>query len=295
LFNQSAFTRYLLRKLCLIATLIETLTKAESYLTQKNIPTPRLEAQILFAHFLKLRRIDLFTQSDRPLSDAELDSLRDVVRRKATGEPTAYILGEQEFYGRIFSLTTEVLIPRPETEELVECIVKEKPQARHIVDLGSGSGCIGITLALELKSHRLTLVDISPQTLEIARLNTHAVAQCDFLEADFTHDGFTLDEEADIVVSNPPYVLPEEFADLNASVREFEPKLALVAENFEALHRSLLRAAYTNLKAGGLFALETHPQKTRDVAAWVASQGFVNVEIRNDLAARPHFIFARKP
>ena len=280
-------------------TLIETLRQAEEYFAAKKIPSPRLEAQLLFAHFLKLRRIDLFTQPERPLIAAELESLRDAMRRKVAGQPTAYILGSRDFFGRSFVVTPAVLIPRPETEELVEHVLSLKPAARHVVDAGSGSGCIGITLAAELKAAELTLLDISSEVLRVAAANAAQLlsetgTQVHTLCADFCAGELSLSQQAELIVSNPPYVLPEEFAALDASVRDHEPRLALVAEKFEQLHRGLVAFAWRNLAPGGILALETHPQKSSEVAEWVGEAGFVSVEIRNDLAARPHFVLAQK-
>lgn len=280
------------------ATLIETLRKAEAFLAQKQIPSPRLEAQLIFAHFLQLKRIELFTQPERPLSAAELESLRAALRQRISGMPNAHIVGTKEFYGRPFRVNGAVLIPRPETEELVEQILLIEKSAEHIVDLGSGSGCIGVTLAAEMKPALLTLVDISTDTLAVARENAAQhldanITQCAIIHADFRGE-LPLQEKANIVVSNPPYVLPEEFASLDKSVRDFEPRVALVADDFAGLHRALIAQAFLNLASGGLFALETHPLKSAAVADGCREAGFDSVEIRNDFAGRPHFIFARK-
>lgn len=281
-------------------TLLEILRKAEEFLASKEIPSPRLEAQLIFAHFLRLRRIDLFTQSDRPLSEAELVPLRAALKRKAQREPTAYILETHDFFGRSFAVSPAVLIPRPETEELVEHILKKKQSAFSIADAGAGSGCIGITLALETHANALTFLDISKPALAMAQKNAAALlseSETEVLcvEGDFTLPELSLPDKVQIFVSNPPYVLTEEFSNLEHSVRSFEPRTALVAENFEKEHRALLALAFRSLDTGGLFALETHPAKSQDAAAWANAVGFIDVEIQNDLAARPHFVFARKP
>lgn len=233
------------------------------------------------------------------MDKTELEVLRQAMRDKIAGKPTAYILGAKEFYGRDFAVGPGVLIPRPETEELVEQVLKEVKSARHVVDLGSGSGCIGVTLAAELAPEAMTLIDVSAEALAVARQNAERLlagkpTQLHFSEADFTRQDLQLHEKADLIVSNPPYVLPEEFAALDTNVRDHEPRLALVAENFENLHRSLLATIATNLLPGGLFAIETHPVKSADVAAWATGQGFVAVEIRNDFSGRPHFVLGRK-
>ncbi|AFM13043.1 peptide chain release factor N(5)-glutamine methyltransferase [Turneriella parva] len=278
-------------------TLIEILRKGEAFLAQKLVASPRLEAQLIFAHFLKLRRIDLFLQPDRPLTPPELETLREALKKKAAGFPTAHILGEKEFYGRPFSVSADVLIPRPETEELVEHVLAEIKEANHIVDLGTGSGCIGLTLALELKAPHLTLIDISEPALKVAKHNADALlagadTKYEILNADFTSGAVRLHPHADVIVSNPPYVLPEEFAALDAGVRDCEPRVALVADDFEEVHRRLIDCAFGNLAPAGLLAIETHPRYSQQVADWALGHGFVRVEVRNDLAARPHFVFA---
>jgi release factor glutamine methyltransferase len=280
-------------------TLIEILRKGESFLAQKSTPSPRLEAQVIFAHLLGLRRIDLFLQPDRPLTALELTSLRAALVQKAAGMPTAYILKSKEFFGRPFIVSPAVLIPRPETEELAELVVKEAAGARDIIDLGAGSGCLGITLALELKSSSLTLIDISVEALAIASQNAAALTDSTAMHvstvnADFTKGDFSPKAAVDLIVSNPPYVLPEEFSGLDPSVRDHEPRLALVPENFEALHQGLIATALRDLRQGGLLAIETHPQRSTDVADWARGHGFVRVEVRNDLSSRPHFVFAWK-
>lgn len=278
-------------------TLIEILRKGEAFLAQKLVASPRLEAQLIFAHFLKLRRIDLFLQPDRPLTPNELETLREALKKKAAGFPTAHILGVKEFYGRSFSVSADVLIPRPETEELVEHVLAEIKEASHIADLGTGSGCIGLTLALELKVPQVTLIDISAPALAVAKQNADALLaggeiQCQIVSGDFTSGAVRLLLPANVMVSNPPYVLPEEFLGLDAEVRDKEPRVALVAEDFEGLHRKLITCAFENLAAGGLLAIETHPKYSRQVADWALGHGFVRAELRNDLAARPHFVFA---
>jgi release factor glutamine methyltransferase len=278
--------------------LIDILTKAEKYLAEKVIPSPRLEAQLIFAHILGLRRIDLFTQPDRPLEAAELEKLRAALKEKAVGVPTAHILGTRDFYGRPFVVTPDTLIPRPETEELVEQILAAVKTARHVVDLGTGTGCIGITIAAETEVQSLTLVDLSAAALRVARQNAasllkNSVTMTNFLEADFTASMPQLGE-IDLIVSNPPYVLAEEYENLDVSVRKFEPRMALVPDDFQTLHKNLLAASFSTLADAGLLAIETHPAKSALVAEWAGVQGYSKVEIRNDLAARPHFIFAWK-
>ncbi|HRP69346.1 MAG TPA: peptide chain release factor N(5)-glutamine methyltransferase [Turneriella sp.] len=281
-----------------IPILIDVLRKAENFLAEKKIPSPRLEAQLIFAHFLNLKRIEIFTQSERPLNATELEMLRQALREKITGKPTAYILGQKDFYTRTFKVDSTVLIPRPETEELVEHVLKKIPSTKHIVDLGTGSGCIGVTLAAESGCERITLVDISRGALSIAEENAArhidgAKTKIVVIDGDFTQPSFILSEKADVIVTNPPYVLAEEFNSLDETVRSFEPRLALVADDFYTFTNALLGTIKNNLRPNGFFALETHPQKSHEVAEWARGKNFEAVEVLNDLAARPHFVIGR--
>ncbi|MCS6971853.1 MAG: peptide chain release factor N(5)-glutamine methyltransferase [Turneriella sp.] len=276
-----------------VLTLLEALKKAERYLADHAIASPRLEAQLLFSHVLGLSRVALFTQYDRPLSGAEIRELREKLQTKAKGVPTAYILGYREFYGRRFRVTPDVLIPRPETEELVAHILNRLQHARHIADAGAGSGVLGITLALELKAARLSLIDISGAALSVARENAQSFLRetgCAYYQADFCRADFSLPEKADLFVSNPPYVEPAEYATTPSL--HFEPRCALVAEDFAAEHKALIQTAFRLLAPGGLFALETHPQKSHEAKSWLEQAGFSQVRVEKDLAGRPHFILA---
>ncbi|MBV6494634.1 MAG: Release factor glutamine methyltransferase [Turneriella sp.] len=280
-------------------TLIEVLRKAEEYLCEKKVPSPRLEAQILFAHFLRLKRIELFTQPERPLEEKELALLRTALREKALGKPTAYILGEKNFFEKSFLVNESVLIPRPETEELVEHILHRVSHAPRIADLGTGSGCIGIALAERLGCKHLALVDISKDALAVAKENTvrnlaETKTEVEYLLADFTQADLQLSQKMDLIVSNPPYVFAREFSGLDKSVSSFEPRVALVAEDFSFLHTALLKTIFRNLAEGGLFALETHPEKSAWVAETASNLGFAKVELINDLAKRPHFVIGSR-
>ena len=257
---------------------------------------------MIFAHFLQLKRYELFTQSDRPLHSDEIANLRELLTQKARGVPTAYILKGKEFYGMNFYVDASVLIPRPETEYLCEQIIQREKSVSRIADLGCGSGCIGITLAKHILPQEIVLADISPEALRAAEKNASHFNRSEmnmrFLELDFTAENLESmlpNNYFDLIVSNPPYVLSEEWITLDDSVRNFEPQGALLAENFIPLHEKLGQTVYRALKSGGVFYLETHPQKLTEVARLMDGMGFLKIEILNDLSARPHFLRLEKP
>ncbi|HEY8271360.1 MAG TPA: peptide chain release factor N(5)-glutamine methyltransferase [Pseudobdellovibrionaceae bacterium] len=229
----------------------EVLDKTTQFFKDKNIESPRLDAELLLAHGLKLQRIQLYLKFDQPLTDGELVTCRELVRRRALGEPVAYILGVKDFYGFSFQVNSAVLIPRPETEHLVEAAlewVKEqgfsqddhKMNSYNIVDLGSGSGCIGLTLLKKIPQAKLVAVDISEKALEIAKVNAEALEVVDrvrFVNRDAGNvnevlaalKDFTGTNKIHILVSNPPYIALED-KDVEENVKKFEPEIALFAQ-----------------------------------------------------------------
>lgn len=220
----------------------EVLDKTIQFFKDKNIESPRLDAELLLAHGLKLQRIQLYLKFDQPLSDAELATCRDLVRRRVQGEPVAYILGQKEFFGYDFQVSPAVLIPRPETEHIVEAALewaKSKDTDLNIVDLGAGSGCIGLTLLKKIPLARLVAVDLSEKALEIAQANAKALEvseRVQFVCCDAGDTGRVLaevktltgDAKIDILVANPPYIAPEDI-DVEENVKKFEPEIALFA------------------------------------------------------------------
>jgi release factor glutamine methyltransferase len=235
---------------------------AREFLERKGVEAARLEAELLVAHALSLDRRQLFLQFDRPVGPAEVDRARDLLVRRGRREPTAYIVGAREFYGRTFRVGPGVLIPRPETEHLVDRAIEigratpERPL--RIADLGTGSGCIAITLALELPGATVLAVDASGAAVLCARENALGLAAT--LEV-VEGDGLATLAEAgrfDLVVSNPPYVSREERASLAPEVREHEPEIALFAPagDTDFWVRTLLERARDWLAPGGTLLVE---------------------------------------
>ncbi|MCC7015087.1 MAG: peptide chain release factor N(5)-glutamine methyltransferase [Planctomycetes bacterium] len=207
----------------------EMLARAREFLTRKGTGEPRLEAELLVASALGLSRLQLFLQLDRPVSEAELAAARALLGRRGKFEPVAYITGAREFYGRPFRVDSNVLVPRPETELIVD-LARERAKTRsfeRIADVGTGSGCLAISLALECSAARVCAVDISAGALGVARANAEALgARVDFVEGDGP-EALAFAAPFDLLVSNPPYIDPAQRASLAIDVREFEPALAL--------------------------------------------------------------------
>lgn len=246
-------------------TVIALLKVATEHLKSRGDEEARLDAELLLGSVLKKDRLGVYLAHDMPLGDEAVAQYRELIRRRARGEPTAYLLGRREFFSRTFRCDPRCLIPRPETEQLVSAVLSyakaigESGQELTIGDLGTGSGCIAISLALELPSARIVATDLSQDALEIAAENAllHGVQdrvkmiQGDFLDA---LDGMG---PFDVLVSNPPYIPERERAALPRDVVMFEPETALFSgEDPFFFHRKLGRARGAHLKKGGVIVME---------------------------------------
>ncbi len=255
----------------------------------RGIESPRLDAEVLLARALGTPRIQLILDARRPLSAEELAGFREMVKRRRAREPVAYILGDREFYGRPFRVDARVLVPRPDTETLVE-VALERTRAVSLsmraLDLCTGSGCVAITLARERPTASVWATDVSEGALAVARdnalrLGAHRLAlrQGDLFAAVPAGARF------DVVVSNPPYIAAGEVVDLMPDVRDFEPRLALEggADGLAVLRR-IVEGAGAHLVSGGVLAVEVGAGQAPVVAELFARAGFVDVEVRRDYA-----------
>lgn len=230
---------------------------------EAKISTPRLDAQILLAHVLNVEKMRLYTHSDTPLTPQERLKLREFVKRRLDGEPVAYIVGHKHWYDMCLKVNGSVLIPRPETETLVDFVIESardlNREPKVIFDLCTGSGCIALALAKRFPQAQVVAIDISPNALEIAKENAknndvdHRIC---FVQADVTDPQLyaKLKNEygqAHVVTANPPYVSHQEWCNLDKTVSAFEPKLALVAENNGL---ALGQAIYQNINEFNLLA-----------------------------------------
>jgi release factor glutamine methyltransferase len=282
-------------------TVREILQKSTDFLAERGVDCPALSAQLLLGRALGLSRLDLLLQCDRPLGEAELAAIRELVRRRGRGEPVAYILGEKEFFGLAFAVTPACLIPRPETEHIVEEAEARFPRdaALAFADLGTGSGCLAVTLAVRFPLARGLAVDLSPGALAVARANAgrHGVGErLDFRQGDFADlAGLGVAPASlDLIAANPPYVSEAEFAQVSGEVRDFEPRTALAPgpTGLEAI-AALAPGARAALKDGGWLLLEMGWNQAVAVRGILEQAGFVEVVVRRDLAGRDRVAAAR--
>lgn len=279
---------------------LEVIQSATGYLDKHGVESPRLSAEHLLARALGMKRLDLYMCFDRPLSDAERAPLREAVRQRAAGVPLQHLLGTWDFYGRTFKCDSRALIPRPETELLAEWILETQlPPDRdlRLLDVGTGTGILAITAALERPLWKVTATDISVQALALARENLSLLAgtstapvAVNFLEADLIPAGTSWD----VVVSNPPYIATEEVATLPREVRH-DPLLALDGgADGLAIYRRLVPMAFECLSAGGYLFLEIGAGQDSDIVGICESAGFSEVGIRRDFNHLPRCVRAQK-
>lgn len=269
-------------------TLGEVLRGAADYLAARGVPSPRVDAELLLARALGLERIELYTQHDRPLTEAERAAARVLVQRRGRREPLAYVLGDWGFRRLTLRTDARALVPRPETEVVVErCLALlagvERPR---VVDVGTGTGAIALSLAAELPGARVCATDTSPDALALAREN----AAANGLEVEL-HEGDLLAGLAgpfDLVVSNPPYVLAGELVALEPEVREWEPRLALVDEG----QTERLAAGARDVLDGWL-VLEVHESRASDVRSSLENLGYTDLTTSDDLAGRQRVLEGR--
>lgn len=274
-------------------TVLSMLKRTTSYFEEKKVNSPRLSIEWLLAYVLDVKRLDLYLKYDRPLSVEELDVLRPLVKRRANHEPLQYITGETDFYNCRIKVNPNVLIPRQETEQLVELIRKnhEHSEGLNVLDIGTGSGCIPISLKKEFESWKVSAFDVSEEAVELAKEN----GQVNNVSVDFfKHDLFELLNEReetkfDIIISNPPYILFEEKESLDYEVKNFEPHLALFCESTEKMYGAIEKFCSIYLSKHGVLYLEIHENYSRDVESIFHKQKWVVKPIR-DLEEKSRFL-----
>jgi len=257
-----------------IWTIRELLNVSNDYLNEKQIDSPRLTAEVLLAFQLNINRVKLYLNLDLPLSDSEVSGYRALIRRRIQREPLQYITGVQEFWSLDFQVDPRVLIPRPETELLVEQAkerIKYAPGTGgdlfRILDLGTGSGALAVTLAKEIQGARIWATDISPQAIDLARINAerHKVSdRVEFRQGNLWDPLKDQNVIFDLIVSNPPYVSADEYGDLQPEVRDHEPRLALDGGE-EGIYyiQKIIEGCANFLKPGGWLLLEMAPGQTK--------------------------------
>ncbi|NOX37988.1 MAG: peptide chain release factor N(5)-glutamine methyltransferase [Calditrichaeota bacterium] len=268
-------------------TVLKVLNWTVDYFTAHQVPEPRLSAELLLAHTLQCRRIDLYLQFDRILSLQERSRFREYVQRRVRREPVPYILGETEFYGLPFFVQPGVLIPRPETELLVDSVIEEckRLDFKHpnILDLGTGAGCIAIVLAQQFPGARIQAIDIEKSAVELAKKNARRYrVHVEWQVADAFDFLTQTSQRFQVLVSNPPYVARKDWAQLPPEVREHEPRTALDGGSDGLdFYRKLVPLINRVLTHPGLVALETGYDQARRVAEMLTRAG-LKTQIRKD-------------
>jgi len=285
-------------------TLTETLNSAAIILSTAGITNARLDAEVLLAHIIRKDRVWLITHRDDVLGDNPQQDFDDAIRRRIRREPLQHIIGSQEFWGLEFKVTPDVLIPRPETEFIIEAalaIVHKRNQQVRIIDLCTGSGCIAVSLAKELTSANVIATDASEKALAVARENArnHGVAdRIRYLEGDLFDPLEELDirGQIDFIVSNPPYVRAGDMATLQPEVKDYEPLMALIAgpEGTEIAQR-IIKHATEYLKKNGALIMEMGLGQAEALINMVEATGtYAKPEILKDLAGIERVLVARK-
>ena len=277
-------------------TVLEVLQSTTVYFRKRNIDSPRLNAEHLLAHVMGRKRIDLYLQFERPLPESELTPLRELVRRRGAGEPLQHLLGTVEFCGRIFRCDKRALVPRPETEQLVELLIsrfKSEIASSRMVDVGTGSGVIALTLAAEFPAAEIVGVDISEDALMLARENAERLNLADrvrFLQGNLLENvqpGF------DLIVANLPYVSTEDRQKLSREVLH-DPEAALFAgARGDELVRQLIAQAPSWFRPGGILAIEIGIGQSETLVTALAEKNYRDIFPEKDYSGVIRFLFAR--
>lgn len=268
----------------------------EEFLRKKGIESPRLEAQILLAHTLGCKKIDLYVRHEEEPAEDRRTAFREMIKKRSEGMPTAYLVGYREFYSLTFSVSPDVLIPRPDTETLVmEALRLLKPLASpSVLDIGTGSGCIAITVAKQHKSALVAAIDQSPTALSIARKNVEQHAVGDRVTL-FEGDLFApiAGRTFDMILSNPPYIAHGEFSALDVGVRDFEPRTALDGgPDGLDYYRRIAASAGQFLNPGGIVLVEIGSTQEAAVSELFAN-GFEVGKVIRDLSGQPRVLAAK--
>jgi release factor glutamine methyltransferase len=275
-------------------TVLAVLQSSTDYFKKRNIESPRLNAEHLLTHVLKRKRIELYLEFERVLAEEELAPLRELVKRRGQGEPLQHLLGTVEFAGRVFLCDKRALVPRPETEHLVELLKSRIPHpASRILDVGTGSGVIALSLAANFPETRVTATDISDDALVLARENAERLGltnRIEWLTGDLL---IYVNHVYDVIVANLPYVGAVDRAGLSREVLH-DPEVALFGgERGDEVVRRLIDAAPSRLKPGGLLALEVGLGQADDLAALMAEKNYHDIEKEADYAGVTRFLFGR--
>lgn len=280
-------------------TVLESIQRSTEFLARKGVDSPRLQTELLLAHVLRLPRLRLYLEFQRQLREAEVESLRDLVRRRGNREPLQHLLGTTSFCGYDIAVTRDVLIPRPETEQLAErawtWLNGRGFEAASVLDVGTGSGCLAVTLALRCPGTRIVAVDLSEAALAVARANAQSQNVADRIEFRCGDLWAAVPPEArfHLLVSNPPYIPSGDLAALAPEVRDHEPRLALDGgADGLAVFRRLAKDGRSHLTPGGRLFAEFGDDQGPALRALFVEAGWQVAEIARDDTGRERFLVA---
>jgi len=283
---------------------LEVIQRSAEFLTNKGVDSPRLQAELLLAYVLKLPRMKLYLNFERELAEAELTSIREMVRRRGQREPLQHITGSTSFCGFEIAVNRSVLVPRPETELLAELgweFLKKRAETGKAVptalDFGTGSGCISIALAVKCATAKVIALDASPEALAVARQNADRNGVGDRVEF-IQSDGFAAlssGSNFDLIVSNPPYIPSVEIESLQPEVRDFDPRVALDGGTDGLdFYRRLAAEAVTFITPNGRVMLEFGDGQAADIKRIFEHQGWITESVLEDYTQRPRIFVTRR-
>lgn len=280
-------------------SVLEIIKKTTDFFAARGVENPRLNAELIVGHGLGLKRMQLYVQFERLLAEAELERIRPMVRRRGQREPLQYIIGETEFFGLTLKTDRRALIPRPETELMVETLTtRVTPPPARILDLGTGTGAIALALAKTWPEAQVTATDVSDDALVLAAENevkTGLSGRVAWLKSSW-FEAVPAEARFDLIVSNPPYLTPDETAETAPEVRGHEPSGALTGNGPDGLGdlREIVKAAPAYLAENGWLALETGIGQHAALVELARQAGLSHVESRRDLTSRDRYLFARR-
>lgn len=275
-------------------TVLDVLQVSTEFLNKQRIENPRLNAEHLLANLLGRTRMQLYLEFERQMSEPELAKLRELVKRRSQGQPLQHLLGSVEFCGHLFHIDGRAMVPRPETEELVELLKSEIRNPKSaILDVGSGSGVIALSLAAKFPEAKITALDISDDALALARENANRLGlseRVNFVQSDLLEK---ISERFDVLAANLPYIAMHDRSTLSREVLH-DPEIALFGgERGDELIRRLITEAPSHLVADGLIALELALGQADPLRLFLQEKNFHDIETKKDYSGVPRFLFAR--
>ena len=280
-------------------TVHNALKLATEYFDKKEIQSARINAELLLAHLLNCKRLDLYLRFDQPLGENEVEQYRQLIARRGKYEPVQYIIGSTEFYGLQFEVNPSVLIPRPETEILVETVINNYKYSDKIkiLDIGCGSGNIAVALAKNLPDAEITTIDVSEEALKIAQANAirNEAGNIKFQLADINSDRLFPNNKFNVLVSNPPYVSGQEFNSLQKEITMYEPRNAVTDdEDGLRFYKRISEFANQYLVDGGSLFYEIGAGQSDDVKSLMIGNGFTSIQIIKDYQKIDRVIYGAK-